>query len=128
VERKGTHSPAQLGLKLVKRLNPKVELSGNDFGRYSIRRTELCTVYAAEISRSDWCTIDRKLLDGRVLRHLHKQGQQVRLVGLKFPVTVSWYYLKRDKGKLEKRFVLSTRAIKASFRWWGGVMADRRMV
>jgi len=28
-------------------------------------------------------------LDGRVLRHLHKQGQQVRLVGLKFPVTVS---------------------------------------
>jgi len=64
--------------------------------------------------------IDRNLLDGRVLRHLHLQGQQVRLVGLKFPVTVSWYYLKRDKGKLEKRFVLSTRPIKAStLRWWG---------
>jgi hypothetical protein len=26
-------------------------------------------------------------------------------VGLKFPVSVSWYYLKRD-GQLEKRFVL----------------------
>jgi len=39
---------------------------------------------------------------------------------------VSWYYLKRDKGKLEKRFVLSTRAIKAStLRWWGAQMADR---
>ncbi len=64
--------------------------------------------------------IDRKLLDVRVLRHLHKQGQQVRLVGLKFPVTVSWYYLKRDKGRLEKRFVLSTRPLKAStIKWWG---------
>jgi hypothetical protein len=59
-------------------------------------------------------SISRKLTDGRVLRHLHKQGQQVRLCGLKFPVTVSWYYLKRDHGKLEKRFVLSTRPIKAS--------------
>ena len=43
--------------------------------------------------------INRKLIDGRIVRHLHKQGQQVRLVGLKFPVTVSWYYLKRDNGK-----------------------------
>lgn len=73
--------------------------------------------------------IDRKLIDGRVLRHLHQQGQQVRLVGVKFPVTVCWYRsqqllpaghrreslraLKRDKGKLEKRFVLSTRPITA---------------
>ena len=41
-------------------------------------------------------------------------------MGLKFPVTVSWYYLKRDKGKLEKRFVLSTRSLKAStIKWWG---------
>ena len=49
-----------------------------------------------------------------------KLGQQVRLVALKFPVTVSWYYLKRDNGKLEKRFVLSTRPIKAStLKWWG---------
>ena len=42
------------------------------------------------------------------------------MVGLKFPVTVSWYYLKRDKGKLEKRFVLSTKPLKAStITWWG---------
>lgn len=45
--------------------------------------------------------------------------QQVRFVGLKFPVSVSWYYLKRD-GNLEKRFVLSTRPLKAStITWWG---------
>ncbi len=48
--------------------------------------------------------IDRKLVDGRVLRHLHKQGQLVRLVGLNFPVTVSWYYLKRDHGKRRNSF------------------------
>lgn len=49
-----------------------------------------------------------------------KRGQQVRLVGLKFPVSVSWYYLKRDNGQLEKRFVLSTKPLKAStITWWG---------
>ena len=42
---------------------------------------------------------DRQLIDGRRLTQLHKPGQQVRLVGLKFPVSVSWYYLKRDDGK-----------------------------
>ena len=43
--------------------------------------------------------IDRKLVDGRILLHLHKRGQQVRFVGLNFPVRVSWYYLKRDDGE-----------------------------
>jgi hypothetical protein len=43
----------------------------------------------------------------------------VYLDGLTFPVTISWLYLKRD-GKLEKRFVLSTRPLKAStITWWG---------
>ena len=33
---------------------------------------------------------------------------------------MSWYYLKRDNGKLEKRFVLSTKPLKAStIKWWG---------
>ena len=64
--------------------------------------------------------VNRKLVDGRVLRHLHKQGQQVRLVGLKLTVTVAWYYLKRENGRLEKRLVLSTKPLKAStIKWWG---------
>lgn len=34
-------------------------------------------------------------------------------------MTISWLYLKRD-GKLEKRFVLSTRPLKGStITWWG---------
>jgi hypothetical protein len=63
---------------------------------------------------------DRQLIDGRSVCDLHKRGQQVRLVGLKFPVCVSWYYLKRDNGKVEKRFVLSTKQLKGStITWWG---------
>jgi uncharacterized membrane protein YhdT len=47
------------------------------------------------------------------------KGQPVRLDGLLFPVTISWLYLKRD-GKLEKRFVLSTRLLKGStITGWG---------
>lgn len=120
---KGTPSPAQLGLKLVKRLPQSLTkhfqtiiLADTAFGSVEflegIRQLKYHAVTGVAISR--------KLADGRVLRHLHQQGQQVRLVGLNFPVTVSWYYLKRDNGKLEKRFVLSTRPIKAStLKWWG---------
>ncbi|WP_084782520.1 transposase [Leptolyngbya sp. O-77] len=62
---------------------------------------------------------DRKLADGRCVSKLVKKGQQVRLEGLNFPVTISWLYLKRD-GQLEKRFVLSTRPLKGStITWWG---------
>jgi hypothetical protein len=120
---KGTPSPAQLGLKLVKRL-PKslterfrvIILADTAFGSGEFLQGVRKFRYHAVTG----VAINRKLVDGRVLRHLYKQGQQVRLVGLKFPVTVSWYYLKRDNGKLEKRFVLSTRPIKSStLKWWG---------
>jgi hypothetical protein len=120
---KSTPSPAQLGLKLVKRL-PKaftepfqvIILADTAFGSVEFLHGIRTLKYHAVTG----VAINRKLIDGRVLRHLHKQGQQVLLVGLKFPVTVTWYYLKRDNGKLEKRFVLSTRSIKAStLKWWG---------
>ena len=63
---------------------------------------------------------DRQLENGRSLARLHKRGQQVRLVGLKFPVSLSWYYLKRDDGKKEKRYVLSTKVLKGhTITWWG---------
>ncbi|MEP0915081.1 transposase [Leptolyngbya sp. GB1-A1] len=62
---------------------------------------------------------DRKLSDGRSVCNLVTKGQQVRLEGLDFPVTISWLYLKRE-GQWEKRFVLSTRPLKAStILWWG---------
>ena len=45
---------------------------------------------------------NRKLDDGRTLTQLHKRGQQLRLLGLKFPVHLSWYYFKRSDGKERK--------------------------
>lgn len=120
---KGTTSPALLGLKLVQHLPSSLKLNfdvvilaDTAFGSkdfiHGIRQLKYHAITGV--------AIDRKLLDGRVLKHLHKQGQQVRLVGLDFPVTVAWYYLKRENGRLEKRFVLSTRPLKAStIKWWG---------
>jgi hypothetical protein len=120
---KGTPSPAKLGLKLVKSLPPSLTkhfqtiiLADTAFGSVEFLEGVRQLKYHAVTGVS----ISRKLADGRLLRRLHKQGQQVYLFGLNFPVTVSWYYLKRDNGKLEKRFVLSTRPIKAStLKWWG---------
>ena len=120
---KGTASPAQLGLKLVKSLPSALTkhfkvmiLADTAYVRieflHEIRKLKYHAVVGVRI--------DRKLVDGRILRHLHKRGQQVWFVGLNFPVTVSWYYLKRDHGRLEKRFVLSTKPLKAStINWWG---------
>jgi hypothetical protein len=120
---KGTPSPAQLGLKLVKCLPKKLIkhfkvmiLADTAFGSVEFLHGVRQLKYHAIVG----VRVDRKLVDGRCLRHLHKRGQQVRFVSLKFPVTVSWYYLKRDDGKLEKRFVLSTKPLKAStINWWG---------
>lgn len=120
---KGTTSPAQLGLKLVKCLPKKLTkhfkvmiLADTAFGSiqflHGIRKLKYHAIVGVRV--------DRKLLDGRRLKHLHKRGQQVRFIRLNFVVTVSWYYLKRSDGKLEKRFILSTKPLKAStISWWG---------
>jgi hypothetical protein len=120
---KDTPSPAQLALKLVKGLPKSLTkhfqvmiLVDTAFGSvdflHGIRKLKYHAISGVRY--------DRQLVDGRRLTDLHKRGQQIRLVGLKFPVSVSWYYLKRDNGKLEKRFVLSTKPLKAStITWWG---------
>ena len=54
---------------------------------------------------------NRKLQDGRCLKDLYgqaKRGLQVYLEGIDFPLTVSWFWLKRADGKRELRFVVST--------------------
>ena len=54
---------------------------------------------------------NRTLLDGRSLKDLYRQskrGQQVRLTHLDYPVTVSWFWLKRADGQRELRFIVST--------------------
>jgi hypothetical protein len=113
---KGTPSPARLGIKLVKTL-PKclvkhfrvIILADTAFGSVEFLHAMRQLKYHAITGLSS----HRKLVDGRRLRLLHKPG-------LNFPVSVSWYYLKRDNGRLEKRFILSTKPLKAStINWWG---------
>jgi hypothetical protein len=120
---KGTPSPAQLALKMVNSLPKKLTrnfqvmvLVDTAFGSvqflHGVRKRKYNVI--AGIA----CT--RNLVDGRCVAQLHKRGQQLRLQGLKFPVYISWYYFKRDDGKYVKRFVISTKALKAStISWWG---------
>ncbi len=120
---KGTSSPAQLGLKQILCLPKKLTkhfqvmvLVDTAFGSveflHGVRKQKYHVI--AGIA----CT--RKLVDGRCVAHLHKRGQQLYLRSFKFPVYVSWYYFKRDDGKYVKRFVISTKALKAStISWWG---------
>lgn len=54
---------------------------------------------------------NRRIQDGRTLKQLYSQGrrgQQVHLVGMTNPVTVSWFWLHRADAKRELRFVVST--------------------
>ncbi len=120
---KDTPTPAQLGLRLVRRL-PKIltrrfevlVLADTAFGTNEFLTRVHCLKHHALVG----VRCDRQLEDGRRLAHLHKRGQQVRLLGLKFSVHLSWYYLKRSDGKLEKRYILCTKALKGStMTWWG---------
>lgn len=54
---------------------------------------------------------DRRLADGRHVYNVLVRGQQVYLWGLDFPVTLSWYWLNKDDGTREKRFVVSTKPL-----------------
>jgi hypothetical protein len=53
--------------------------------------------------------------DGRQVSQGLQRGQQVVLQGLNFLVTLSWYWLSRDDGSLEKRFVISTKPLSAIY-------------
>jgi hypothetical protein len=121
---KGSPSPVHLGLHLVRQL-PRwlrrafrlVVLADTAFGSVDflkgIRKLQLHVITGI---RDDRCLSDR-----RQLFQLHKPGQQVRLKGLAFPVTVAWCYLKREGQQSRlKRYVLSTQPLKAStIIWWG---------
>jgi hypothetical protein len=119
---KNSQTPVQLALRLSDSLPTSLTqafrvmiLVDTAFGSVPFLKGVRKRRYAAIVE----VRCDRKLDDGRQVRELVKQGQQVRLADLPFPVTIAWFYLKRD-GKLEKRFVLSTRPLKSStIIWWG---------
>ena len=79
--------------------------------------TEFGTIeFLNAVRQRDWRPIlgmrgNRHLQDGRCLKDLYrhtKRGLQVYLKGIDYPLTVSWFWLKRAEGKRELRFVVST--------------------
>ncbi|HEY9629313.1 MAG TPA: transposase [Coleofasciculaceae cyanobacterium] len=119
---KGSRSPAQLALRLIGQL-PKpltrhyrvMVLADTGFG--SVEFIQGVRKLRHHLMVGVRC--DRLLTDGRSVCALHKAGSQVQLKDLNLTVTIAWFYLKRD-GKWQKRYVLSTRALKAStITWWG---------
>jgi hypothetical protein len=120
---KGTTSPAQLALRMVRHLPQELTkqfqvkiLADTAFGTKEfingIRKLKYHGILGIGCNRL--------LIDGRPVKHLCRRGQQVRLEGLDFPVTLSWYYFKTDKGVFLKRYVISTTPLKAgTISWWG---------
>ncbi|MEO1375880.1 MAG: hypothetical protein AAFW70_16510 [Cyanobacteria bacterium J06635_10] len=103
---KGTPSQAQLGLKLIKAL-PKLLtkhfqvmiLADTAFGSidflHGIRKLKYHAITGLSISR--------KLVDGRVLRHLHKTWTTGAFSRFRFSLYSAWYYLKRENLYTRKK-------------------------
>ena len=111
---KGQPSPNQLACKLLSTV-PKCLVKGRtvivqadtEFGT---------TEFLKAVRQRKWRAVvgvrnSRRLRDGRQLKDLPgeaKRGLQVYLEEFDFPLTISWFWLKRADNKRELRFVAST--------------------
>ena len=111
---KGQPSPTHLACKLLATV-PKSLVK--DRTVIVQADTEFGTIeFLNAVRQRDWRPIlgmrgNRHLQDGRCLKDLYrhaKRGLQVYLKGIDYPLTVSWFWLKRAEGKRELRFVVST--------------------
>ena len=111
---KGAASPSQLACKLLATVPKQLTQ-----GRSVIVQgdTEFGTVaFFNAVRQRQWRAVvgvrnNRLLQDGRRLKDLPgcaKRGLQVRLKDLDYPLSVSWFWLKRADDKRELRFVAST--------------------
>lgn len=111
---KGYASPGELARKLLGTV-PKALVKGRvvlvqadtEFGTYPFLQAVRQRGWRAVVGMRG----NRKLQDGRQLKDLYrrgKRGQQVYIEGFDYPLTVSWFWLKRSEGKRELRFVVST--------------------
>ena len=111
---KGDASPVQLACKLLATVPTQLSQ-----GRVVIVQADTefgTTEFLNAVRKRSWRAVvgmrcNRKMVNGHPLTHLYrngKRGQQVQLKGLSYPMTVSWFWLKRSQGKRELRFVVST--------------------
>ena len=111
---KGQPSPNQLACKLLANV-PKSLVKGRPVIVQA--DTEFGTVeFLNAVRRRQWRAVvgvknSRLLQDGRKLKDLPgkaKRGLQVYLKDIDYPLTLSWFWLKRADNKRELRFVAST--------------------
>ena len=111
---KGQPSPNRLACELMAIL-PKLLVKGRTVTVQA--DTEFGTVeFLNAVRQRHWRAVvglknSRLLQDGRKLKDLPgkaKRGRQVYLKGLSYPLTLSWFWLKRADNKRELRFVAST--------------------
>ncbi|WP_228015713.1 transposase [Leptolyngbya ectocarpi] len=111
---KGQPSPNQLACKLLASI-PKSLVTGRTVIVQA--DTEFGTVdFLGAVRQRNWRAVvgvktSRLLRDGRKLKDLPgnaKRGLQVYLKDIDYPLTISWFWLKRAGNKRELRFVAST--------------------
>ena len=104
---KGQASPNQLACPLLATV-PKSVIQGRTVIVQA--DTEFGTVdFLKAVRRRDWRAVvgiknNRLLQDGRQLKDLPgkgNRGQQVYLKGMDYPLTISWFWLKRSDNKRE---------------------------
>jgi hypothetical protein len=111
---KGHSSPSQLACKLLATVpaalvkkNPVIVLADTEFGTIN---------FLDAVRKRSWRAVvgmrcNRKLSDGRNLKQLYRHGKRGQLLyveGIPYPLTISWFWLKRADNKRELRFVVST--------------------
>jgi len=111
---KGYASPAQLACKLLATVPKSLVRSRTVIVQGD---TEFGTVaFLKAVRQRHWRAVvglrnNRRLQDGRQLKDLYgkaQRGLQVTLKDVDYPLTVSWFWLKRADNKRELRFVAST--------------------
>ncbi len=113
---KGSASPGALALRLLRFL-PKATTAHHDV--MVLADSAFCGVDflrgVRELGHHAVVGVrkDRRLCDGTKLEYLTCRGERVWLEGLEeLPVYVASYWLKKRNGKRERRFVLSTKAMR----------------
>lgn len=111
---KGHSSPSQLACKLLTTVpaalvknTPVIVLADTEFGTIN---------FLDAVRKRSWRAVvgmrcNRKLSDGRNLKQLYRHGKRGQLLyveGIPYPLTISWFWLKRADNKRELRFVVST--------------------
>ena len=112
---KGQPSPNQLACKLLASVPKSAGQRQN--GNCSSRTPNLAPAeFLNAVRRRNWRVVvglrnSRLLQDGRKLKDLPgkaKRGLQIYLKDIDYPLTISWFWLKRAGNKRELRFVAST--------------------